>query len=324
MNKNGVVFSWGKSITRSHSIASELRYEDCHIYPKYSNVLGKFFNYFSAFFNQFGILVKGEYDVVVVVAPPVFSLYSAVAARFFCKNKYKIIFDCHNGVLRKEWRYWPFLVYLARSANVVVSHNNVVKSSIDALYGVNSKILLDPLVPVDDIDFGFVDSHAYIDKEKINILVPVSYASDEPIDDILEAARKLGNNYNLILTGNYNKRFSMVSDLPATFTGYISNSLYFRIMRDVDAVLCLTTNDAIQMCAMIEAVSFGKKAIVTNNSVNNALFSRYIWRFCENDSDSIACAVTNLSDSVSYTASPKLSVDDYKKNWREAAYEIFS
>lgn len=323
MANSGVVFSWGKSITRSHSIASELGFSDIHIYPKYSTVWGKFLNYLSAFIKQFILIARNDYDAVVVVAPPVFSLYSAVIARLFCKKKFKIIYDCHNGVLRSDWKYWPFLKFFAQRADVVLCHNNVVKPFVDELYGVDAKILLDPLVSLENIDLDFMDSSGFIDETKINVLVPVSYADDEPIDEIIQAAFELGNSYNFILTGDYTKKYDMVDEYPVTFTGYISNVLYFKLMKDADAVLCLTSNDAIQMCAMIEAISFYQRAIATNNSVNKTLFSKYVWRLCDNETLSIVGAVSALTKTVADGDKLEKAISDYKKLWREDAYEIF-
>lgn len=318
--KKTIIVSWGESITRSHSIAKLMDFDDLHIVPKYSGFFGKFFNYLSSAFIQFVALLNGGYERVVVVSPPVFLIYVAFLSRCFLRKKFEIYIDCHNGVLRNEWLGWPILNRLVRRADCVFSHNNVVKIRIDSAFSISSKVLTDPLVA--DLP-AKVDVSRFLKPSAYNVLVPVSYAADEPIAEIVDAAKKLGAGFNLILTGNYRKKFKDVSSIPITFTGFVSKEEYYSLMADVDAVLCLTKNEDIQMCALIEAISLDKKIVASNNPVNNKLFLEFVSLLANNDADSISTAVIKLTNQHFDNFKLVDARANYSQKWMMEALNVF-
>lgn len=288
---DGIVISWANNITRSMSLAKRLNYLDCHIKPYFSSPKLKIINYAINLYRTLVMIIKLKPKCVVIVCPPMFSLYIAFLARFFNKDM-KIVADLHNGVLRPEWRIWPLLGYILRRYDLVLSHNDVVKESIDRFFGIKSEVLTDPLpsFPNDLPDSKFIM------RDKFNILVPCSFSSDEPIQEIIEAAGRLGEDCNVIVTGRYTKYFKDrdVAGVPANLTGFITYEEYVRVLFDADLVLCLTKNDDIQMCALIESIGAGKVFLCSDNKVNRSIFSNFTSGFVDNSTISIVEQVQSV------------------------------
>jgi hypothetical protein len=318
---NKLVISWGQNITRSSSLADKLAAKDLHFKPYFKNRNLKIFNYAISSFRMLYALIMHKPKLVVVVLPPVFLLYVVFLYGFF--RKIDIVADLHNGVLRAEWAKWPLIPFLLRKCKIVLSHNYQIQTKINNHFGLdrNSKVLTDPLK-----NYSFDENLCsdFIKPGKVNVLVPVSYAKDEPIKEIVAAESALCNDFNFILTGNYTKMFSedYVLSSSITFTGFISYEEYESLLCLCDLTLCLTTDDDIQMCAVIESISANKSFICANNSVNRHLFSDYYF-------DLVDCEVSSIVNGLnSFKKTPASSFETinnekYSRLWQESFNALF-
>jgi glycosyltransferase involved in cell wall biosynthesis len=318
---NGVIFSWGHNITRSISLAATLELTDVHIQPHFSGSKLKIVNYAIASVKMLFNLFTKKPDLVIVTLPPMFLLYVVFFYKLITFNKCLIVADLHNGVLRREWRHWPFLSYFLGKCHVVLSHNNQVKKSIDGHFSINSQVLTDPLK-----NYSFNENVSrFILDDKINVLVPLSYAEDEPVAQIVKSALSLSGNFNFIFTGNFKKYFKeSIDELPITFTGFINYEDYETVLGLCDIVLCLTLNDDIQMCAVIESISAEKPFICANNSVNNELFKDYYFAVTKCVHEDISQTLVEFKTSgkgKKDTSSLKTKYDLY---WANIASAIFN
>lgn len=320
--KKTIVISWGYGITRSSSLADWLEAVDIQLRPIFSYRYLKVLNYAISFVKTLYILCQARPNKVVVVMPPVFPLYAVHIYRFLFNRKLILICDLHNGALRREWKSWPYLGKLLKKSNTVLSHNTIVEKKINEQFNIKTKVLSDPLPTFDLI--SNVSVRQFLSQEKINVLVPVSYAKDEPISEIIFAAEALSKDFNFILTGNYLKQFNekYAQGLTATFTGFISKDEYQKLLCSADLTLCLTLNDDIQMCAVIESISANKPFICSRNSVNEALFSQFYLNSIENHSASIVEAFNGLqlSSDIKVDLSAK---KDYMESWKRNAKNVF-
>lgn len=321
MKEKGLVLTWGRMVRRSVSMADFLDADEVHLKPVFSSKYLKTINYILSFFRTIIYCRKG-YDYLIIVMPPVFSLYAIALYKIFSKRKMKVLIDMHNGVLRREWRSWPGFNYLLSKVDVVIAHNDVVKKAIDEQFMVESFVLTDPIMRPKE---STVNTAEFIKKDVINVIVPLSYADDEPIDEILGAASKLKGTVNFIFTGKPKGRFARneLSGL-VTVTGYVDDEMFYKIMKDSDLVLCLTDNSDIQMCALIEALSLKKKFICSNNEVNQLYFKSYSFSMICNKSEAIY-NVLNSCD-VSSNGDAKYDVEEslerYKSYWEERTHGL--
>lgn len=102
--------------------------------------------------------------------------------------------------------------------------------------------------------------------ERQTLLAPFSYAPDEPVQEVLEAAA-MAPEIHLTITGRAPE--SIVKGAPnnCTFTGWLSRSDYESLLGSASGVLCLTTREhTMQMCAF-EALEFGVPLLASGTEV---------------------------------------------------------
>ncbi|MDO6475432.1 hypothetical protein Q4520_08365 [Alteromonas sp. 1_MG-2023] len=265
--KKGLILSWGRRVPRSSKIAAELHFEELYLINKGKGFFAKIFSYFLNFIKTCAILSKGDYERVVLVLPPTLSLYAVP----FKHSRTELFFDLHNGVLRAEWGKWPFLSHLL-SKGVTISHNPVIAKKIDTHFKISSIVLGDPLTITDS---NVPTKTAFLSSSKLNVLVPLSYAKDEPLDFLLRLVNENREEINFILTGKAPVEIIASFGSVVTFTGFVDANEYETLLSTVDAVLCLTSDDDIQMCALVEAISYRRVVITKDNLLNKSILKSY-------------------------------------------------
>jgi glycosyltransferase involved in cell wall biosynthesis len=322
---DGVVLSWGRFIRRSVSLAERIGYKEITLSYYFSRKNFLFFNYLTLFFKTILMLFKMKPSVVVVVVPPVFCLYSVFVYKYISRKKIRVILDCHNGLLRREWRRWPFLQYLITNSDFILAHNSVFKIKLDEFYSIDSIVLPDPLIKECTLVERKDVSH-WLVANKLNVLVPVSYAKDEPILEILQTAKVLSTEINFILTGNYRKMLTDDAALESgiTFTGYLSNEQYKTLALECDLMLCLTLEHDIQMCAVVEAISYSKFLVCSDNEVNSNLLNGYPCIMTDNTANALISSFRLIDREMLRFKSEYISFkENYEKSWGDNFYEIF-
>ncbi len=271
---SGMVVSWGNNITRSTSLAKVLGFDDFHVRPTFKLKYLKLINYIVAFLRSLWKILVSRPRELVLVGPPTFIFYAIPIIKCFLSET-RVTCDFHNGVLRYPWAALPGLKRCIREADLVLSHNGKVKDEIDVFFGVNSRVLTDPLPAAHDTEGEVSSSH--VSKIKLNVLVPCSFSIDEPVELILDLCVFAAKKFNLIVTGDYNKirkreGFKHAFGL-ANFTGFLPKEKYRHLLASSDVVLCLTNDDSVQMCASNEALGFSKLLLHSNTPVLNGLYS---------------------------------------------------
>jgi glycosyltransferase involved in cell wall biosynthesis len=98
------------------------------------------------------------------------------------------------------------------------------------------------------------------------VAIPLAYAFDEPVDELLGAAR-MRPGISFVLTGNAPERVVTGAPDNVHFTGWISSTEYEALIACCDAVACLTTRSATMQTTLIEAVEYGKPAVISDTTV---------------------------------------------------------
>jgi predicted small integral membrane protein len=325
IKRKGIILTWGSGITRSSTLANVLDFQDIQLKFYLKPKILKPFNYILNFFVTLFTLIKLRPDSLVVVCPPTLTVFPALIYKAFLNHNCILYADMHNGVIRKEWKNIPFLKLCLKKFNFILCHNTIIKTSIDKVFNVKSVVLTDPLLKDESSSYSKQSCSKYLKEKKINVLVPVSYAADEPIDQIIESANILQQTHNFILTGNFHKVFSMDIQFPGvTFTGYISKSTYFQLMRTCEIVLCLTKDDTIQMCALIESMSLKKSVVCSDNKVNRTTFHDYGLEYTHPNSEGIVHSIKITSTKLGENIFQKEEfISLYEMKWMKKMTEIF-
>lgn len=112
--------------------------------------------------------------------------------------------------------------------------------------------------------------------ERFSVLVVSTFAADEPLRDILSAARRVPD-VHFYVTGDPERADSaLVSSAPdnVEFTGYLPDDLYYGTMRTSDVVLCLTTRDNTMQRGACEALSMARPIITSDWPLLRDYFSK--------------------------------------------------
>ncbi len=91
-----------------------------------------------------------------------------------------------------------------------------------------------------------------------------SFDDDEPVSEVMDAARLLGSGVTLHVTGKFSKAAPGVVDTApdnVNFTGFISEEEYQSLLASVDTVLTLTTMPHTMQCGAYEAVTASRPLV---------------------------------------------------------------
>lgn len=231
-------------------------------------------------------LARTRPDIVFVQNPPSFA--PVVVAFYAWLARKKFVVDSHTDAFVSPWWTRPAWLYrlVARRAVATVVTNQHLADRIRSWGG-------DALV-IRDIP-GEQPTGTYPMPEGFNVAVVATFADDEPLDEIVETARRMPD-VRFWVTGDPGREGAAVpTDIPpnVTLTGFLSLSEYFGLLRDCDVVMCLTTRDHTMQRGACEALSLAKPIITSDWSVLRDYFNKGTVHV-DNTPDRIAAAVTEV------------------------------
>lgn len=107
------------------------------------------------------------------------------------------------------------------------------------------------------------------------VLVVCSYADDEPIAEILGAAKILSDKATFRLTGDPDcngGRWRQNAPDNVTFTGFLPRDAYESELRNATAILVLSTNENCLLCGCYEALAVGRPLVTSDTGVLREYF----------------------------------------------------
>lgn len=266
-------------------------------------------------------ILKGSQIRVLIVQNPslVLTVFVFFLRYFF---KYKLIVDAHNEAVQ-PYIHDNFLIrsisyFLLKHADLTIVTNNYLAEFVKEKGG-NYFVLPDKIPVVECIKSITLPSDSF------NLILIATYAADEPIIEIIDAANMLKNNITLYVTGNYTKlKKNYIEKLPKNiiFTGYLSNEDYWAYLKASDAIIDLTTMDNCLVCGAYEAVAMEKPLILSGNNASIEYFSKGVL-FTDNTLEDIKNVMKSIVESREELAvdikdlGESLSLD-----WRKKAKEL--
>lgn len=257
---------WAPHSARAEGIAESLGAEKCMMSYKFKSKAYSPLKYPLLFVKSFLLLRRQRPEVVICQAPPIFCPLSAVAYRFFSNRKALIVVDLHSAALEKPWSYLKPLntAIMKRTAAVLVS-NVEARESVLRENGIEPLVLEDR---IPSIEPGLSSGTDFRQKSRsgLTIAVPSSFARDEPVGEILDAASALQDTV-FYMTGDVsrvNRELLEQKSQNVVFTGFLEKDDYVRLLDDSDAVMALTTRDGTLLAGAYEAVALEKPLITSN------------------------------------------------------------
>jgi len=218
------------------------------------------------------------------MSPPIFAAFAPLIYHLLTGRPFAL--DCHTAAfMHPRWKHLQWLQHaIERRAVVNIVHNEHLRDLVQQHGG--------KAIIVSDVPVVYQQQEAYELSPGFNVTAVCSFNADEPIGEILEAARRLPE-VQFFLTGN--PKF-MADDLrqclPANvrLTGFLSDAAYGYLLQHSDVVMSLTTRDHTMLRGAWEAIYQGTPVIVSDWPVLKEAFPQGAVHV-DNSSTSIAAAI---------------------------------
>jgi glycosyltransferase involved in cell wall biosynthesis len=261
--------SWSAPNTRSDSLAYHLGVE-CHSIHYFHSSRHRYLlapvRYILATWNTWSILWKERPERVLVSTPPPFA---ALAAWLYCLlNGAKFVIDTHSAAFNLgRWKMFLWLTrFLARRAVVNIFHSEAA-ARLATGWGVRTIVL-------GDIPYHLETGQKFPIRAGFSLVFPCTFAEDEPVAAVVEAARQLPE-VNFYITGDPSRASrELPSQVPQNvlLTGYLPRPDYIALLQACQGVLALTTRDLTVQNSAYEAVELGKPLITSDWPVLKATY----------------------------------------------------
>lgn len=234
-------------------------------------------------------------EVVWIQLPQVPLMWVALFYRRFFNRRALVIADCHNKMFRTPWSKVPFGISMLSDCDLVLVHNEDI-AVIAVSMGVNRSSLL----VVEDPPSNLFAAHRFAgadDMKRPWLVFPASFAEDEPIRELMQAAKE-SPEVSFLVTGDLKncKEPELISGAPTNvrFMGYLSREDYEALILECDAVVAFTRFDGIQLSVCGEAVGAKKPMLISDTATLRRLFPIGSVFVRSDDSSEIALGVKLL------------------------------
>ena len=265
-------------------------------------------------------LVGAKEKLVFVQNPSLGLTLIACSVRIF--RKFKLVIDAHNEGVRPFNRSGLLIriltKWIIRITDLTVVTNEELALDIRRAGGV-AVVLPDPLPDLVDCESVQFNNDA---SPGSKVFVVATYARDEPIVEILDAATRLGPCVKFIFSGNEKKLDSaLVRGAPVNvlFAGFLSEAAFFGMMRTASCVLDLSLKPDCLVCGAYEALALGRPVILTRSAAAMRLFDEGV-EFVDNSAKEICRAVQKIIEhQEDFDVAAVHCAERYRSRWRQYA-----
>jgi glycosyltransferase involved in cell wall biosynthesis len=204
------------------------------------------------------ILLRERPRLIFVQSPPVFAPLVVMAYAWLARAQ--VVIDAHSGALISPlWRWsLPLHAALSRRAAATIITNEHLQQQV-ASWGARTFIIA-------DIPTVFPEGIRPPLPAGLSLVVINTFSPDEPLEAVMQAAASLPQ-VSFFVTGDPIRASRAVLErCPANvrFTGFLPDPNYIGLLRAVDGVLVLTTDDHTMQRGACEAVSLGVPIITSD------------------------------------------------------------
>lgn len=255
----GVSISWVKGHRRSREIASVFE-----VRPYFVRAKSRFLalRYLKQHVRTRSILRTERPNLIVVMQPPPVALLSVTS--YARKHRAVVVGDLHTGAfLGRKWSWTtPWVMRTLRKYGGAVVPNKDLAELCQAA-GVEVFVSHGWISPLEDEGQILPDGLA---RDTTYVLVPFTYRSDEPVDEVLEAARMCPD-ITWVLTSRAPESVTRRAPSNVLFTGFVSDGEFQALQLHARAVLALTTQPSTMQSAGYEAVAAATPLITVRERV---------------------------------------------------------
>jgi glycosyltransferase involved in cell wall biosynthesis len=224
--------------------------------------------------------------VYVPIPPP----FAALCVALYCRARgIPFVMDKHGHSLTgRKWAWTaPLQRWLARRARVNIVDQVRYQQLFEEEWDARAVRLERPPLQIDFDKLQRID-----DPEKFTVTVVNTFAGDEPLDIVLDAARELPDIPFYVLGDTARATREQLASAPTnvTFPGYLHNEDYWNQLYSSRAIIVLTTESYSLLGGAQEGMSLGKPLIVSDQPALREYFTKGTV-FVEHTAESIRDAV---------------------------------
>jgi glycosyltransferase involved in cell wall biosynthesis len=178
------------------------------------------------------------------------------------RERPKVVFvqNSHTIALLAPWWKWslPIHAFLSRRAITTIVTNEHLKSMVEAW---DAKAFI-----IADIPTIFPHGNPFPLNGRFSVAVINTFSPDEPVEKVLKAAAALPDVQFYITGDPIRAKTTFLQNHPENvqFTGFLPDQDYFGLLRAVQAIMVLTTDNHTMQRGACEAVSLGKPIITSD------------------------------------------------------------
>jgi glycosyltransferase involved in cell wall biosynthesis len=231
--------------------------------------------------------------VLIVQNPSIVLTALAVAWRPLLG--YRLVVDAHNEAVRPHiYDNAPIRSvsrWLLRAADLTIVTNAELAETVERFGG--RPVVLHDRVP--DVEWTAPPPRQ---DRSLRVAVISTFAPDEPLSEIFEAARLCQPDLEFFVTGRSERGpRELMERKPSNvrLTGFLKEPDYWDLLRSVHAVLDLTAMPDCLVCGSYEAIAVGRPLVLTDNPAARTLFAKSAC-FTRNKGSEIGSALLRLRD----------------------------
>ena len=221
------------------------------------------------FIKTLRILRKEKPGIIICQSPPITCAFIAMVYKslFAKRPKPAILIDAHTGAISRPWsRNISRMVMKHASANIVI--NKEQQTYLVQNYQISPIVLEDPIPDFTDIMESLKKKGGYelVQKAIFNVAVISSFAYDEPLHVVFDAALQLPEVYFYVTGDVKNADKKLLGKTPnnVVLTGFLDYSIYVDLLQKVDVIMDLTTDSTSVVAGAFEAVALEQPLITSN------------------------------------------------------------
>jgi glycosyltransferase involved in cell wall biosynthesis len=259
------------------------------------------------------LLARRRPRAVLVQSPPSFAVLVVYLWSVLTGGTYVV--DAHSDAMDTSYWTWPRWLHrhLSRRAAVTIVTNEHFAERLRS-WGAHALVIR-------DVPTTFEVGPPWPPEDGMRVAVVNSFAPDEPLAEILEAAGALPDVRFHVTGGLRRAPEGLIASAPGNvdFTDYLPDDRYFALLASSDAVMCLTTRDHTMQRGACEALSLGTPIITSRWPLLQEYFHQGTVHV-DSDAASIRAGVEELRCGLaSYREGILALREERRAEWRSAS-----
>jgi hypothetical protein len=247
------------------------------------------------FIKTLKILRKERPQIIICQSPPITCAFISMIYKylFAWMSKPKILIDVHTGAISRPWSKGVSRLIM-KHASVIIVINKEQQNHLIQNYHIRPVVLEDPIPDFTDVLLSGTKQEGYKVEQKaiFNVAVVSSFAFDEPLQAVFDAASKMPDVY-FYITGDEKKadRKALIKKPDnVIMTGFLDYSTYIDLLHKVDVIMDLTTDNKSLVAGAYEAVALEQPLITSDWNSAKRYFNKGTI-YVNNSSDEIRKAI---------------------------------